>query len=266
MVKQWIVDGQGWSRRVDGALALALMQHVGRAGFAQALLTQVNRTAAFEHCTVYELEQEAGDGITCSVLDAASRHRAPTALKTSTLFARRFSQLDVNRRYIDGAAPRGGLFATYFLSRDLPHHDYRDACYARNGLLDRFSLVSVGQGGSALALNFYKGQAQGAASGCERDQLLWHAPLLVEAAARHAALLRPVPVRSGEDLLARVPAHAALTAREAQLCMLLMEGHTVHDAASRMGVRPTTAITLKKRAFARLGVRTREELLRRSAG
>ena len=265
MVKEWIVRATDGSRHVDGGLALALIQQVGRARFADVLLQQVNRHAAFEHCTIYELTLDAADRLACRVLDAASRHQVPTAHKTSILFAQKYSRLDVNRRYLGHPNAPARQVATYFLARDLPHHEYRETCYTRNGLVDRFSLLSMERPDCAVALNFYKSSRQGKTESSEREQLLWNAPLLLEAAMRHASMLRPAPSRSGADLLARIASPEPLTPRESQLCSLLLEGLTVQQAADRMGIRPTTAVTLKKRGFARLGLRSKEELLRRCA-
>jgi DNA-binding CsgD family transcriptional regulator len=66
-------------------------------------------------------------------------------------------------------------------------------------------------------------------------------------------------------MLARVSALASLTERETQVCCLLLEGLKVPEVALRMGIKASTATTLKKRAFTRMGVRTKEELLRRLA-
>ena len=260
MFNEWEIESGNWSRPVHGALAVGLMQHVGHAGFAQALLGHVNAHAEFEHCTIYELLLERSSMVTCRVLDAASRRAIPTARETSRLFAQKFAQHEVNGRFLTGSRSRRGDFATHFLSRDLPHPDYREVCYTRNGLADRFSLVRV-EGDRALALNFYKGTLRGETVGSEREHLLGNAPFLVEAVARHAALTQPSRRPSGADLLARLTTHVALTEREAQVCALLLEGFTVPQAAIRMGIRPSTATTLKKRAFVRLGVRTKEEML-----
>jgi DNA-binding CsgD family transcriptional regulator len=157
------------------------------------------------------------------------------------------------------------VLASYFLSRDLPFAEYRDACYARNGLLDRFSVVAIEPGGAAaVALNLYRSERRGPLSPADREQLLRCGPLLAAAAARHVQMLRPA-CGDPRDLLARIPAAASLSTREAQLCCLLLDGLTVDAAADRMGIKPTTAITLKKRAFARLGARTRQDLLRLAA-
>jgi DNA-binding CsgD family transcriptional regulator len=58
----------------------------------------------------------------------------------------------------------------------------------------------------------------------------------------------------------------ALTRREHQVCALLLDGLSVREVAERLEVQPSTVTTLKKRAFARLRLRTRDELLRRVIG
>ncbi len=264
MVNVWEIESKNWSRPVPGDMALALIRQLGHAGFAQELLGQVNALADFEHCTVYEFRLDGCTEVSCRVLDAASRRPIPTARETSRLFAQKFAQHDINGRFLTDSHVRRGIFATHFLSRDLTHQDYREVCYTRNALVDRFSLITV-EDGRALTINFYKGANRGETAGSEQVNLLCNAPLLLEAAVRHTALMYPSPCHTGADMLARVSALASLTERETQVCCLLLEGLKVPEVALRMGIKASTATTLKKRAFTRMGVRTKEELLRRLA-
>lgn len=63
----------------------------------------------------------------------------------------------------------------------------------------------------------------------------------------------PLPRRSGEAL--------PLTRRQAQIAELAAEGQTHRDIAERLGISAHTARTHLKNIYARLGVRTRMELV-----
>jgi DNA-binding CsgD family transcriptional regulator len=265
MIKQWTLDGAESWRPLDNRLAIAALAHVGRSGFADHLLAELEHAGRFEHCTVFGFDTQQRGRVSCSVVDAASRHQVATARRTSALFADRFAHLDVNGRYLGDGAHRAGIFATYFVAQDLPHSDYRDACYIRNGLVDRFSVVTVNPANrGAIALNLYRSARLGPMRTCDREQLLRCAPILALAGVRHAEMLRADP-GNAVDMLLRIPGSTRLTARESELCTLLLEGATLNAAAERMEIKASTAITLKKRAFARLGVRSREDLLRLAA-
>ncbi|NLP63029.1 helix-turn-helix transcriptional regulator [Paraburkholderia sacchari] len=61
---------------------------------------------------------------------------------------------------------------------------------------------------------------------------------------------------------ARIAAdNVRLSKREYEICAHLIEGKTVPEAAEIVGVRAATAETYVKRAFAKLGVRTKRELV-----
>ncbi|MVW79088.1 helix-turn-helix transcriptional regulator [Bordetella sp. 02P26C-1] len=52
-----------------------------------------------------------------------------------------------------------------------------------------------------------------------------------------------------------------LSRREYETCVHLISGKTVPESAAILGVRPSTAESYMKRAFAKLGVRTKRELI-----
>jgi DNA-binding CsgD family transcriptional regulator len=265
-MKQWTVLPSTWSGTVDGRLALAAVELAGRPGFAEGLLREIDRIACFDHCTVFRFADDRTGRPGCEVVDAASRHRQATAQQTSALYADRFANLDPNLRCVErGAGAGDAIHATHFAASELPHADYRDACYVRNGLIDRVSLMGWADTRRAVSLNFYRSRRHGQTTRHECAALLQASPILLRAAMRHADALDPTRAPGGADLLARLADASALTPREREVIALVLDGASVAEAAARMGVRPSTAITLKKRGFGRLRVRSKEDLLRRLA-
>jgi DNA-binding CsgD family transcriptional regulator len=263
-MKQWTVRPSSWSGTVDARLALATVELAGRPGFAEGVLREINRIACFDHCTVFLFADDRTGRPGCEVVDAASRHQLATARQTSALYADRFANLDPNLHCVERGAGEA-IHATQIAASELPHPDYRDACYVRNGLIDRVSLMSWADTRRAVSLNFYRSRRHGETSAHECAVLLQASPILLRAAMRHADALDPPRARGGADLLARLSDADALTPREREVIALVLDGASVTEAAVRMGVRPSTAITLKKRGFGRLRVRSKEALLRRLA-
>lgn len=262
MIQHWTMSGPGLQSSIDSRVALIAVELAGRAGFVQTLLSALEPVGGFEHCTVFRLEVDQADDVRCDVVDTASRHRAITAHRTSTLFAARFAHLDVNAAFVAEPRPQARVMASHFLAKDLPDAEYRHACYNSNGLGERLSLVARSPAGrSAVSLNLYRSACRGPMLEGQRDALLRCGPVLAASAARHAHAVRPVR-RSAAEMVATLPGAVGLSPRERELCCLLVDDLSLGAAADRMNIRPTTAITLKKRAFARLGVRTREGLLR----
>jgi DNA-binding CsgD family transcriptional regulator len=226
------------------------------------MLGAINACASFEHCTVFRFTKDSSQRIGCSILDAASRHHTSVARHTSELFVERFAQFDWNTRYLGQGGP-DVIRASYFSTRDLVHHEYRACCYDRNGLTDRLSFAMTYGSDSVVTFNLYRSIRQGNISSHECAALLDAAPVIARASMRHAKLVRPANAECGIDLMKRLRDGHTLTRREHQVCALLLDGLGIREAAARMGVQPSTATTLKKRAFARLNLQTKEDLLRR---
>ncbi len=265
MAREWTVRHSGSNGLADTGVALAAIDHVGRAGFARSMLGAINTCASFEHCTVFRFTKEASQRIGCAILDAASRHHTAVARHTSEIFVQRFAQFDWNTRYLGPGSP-DVIQACHFSTREITHDEYRSYCYDRNGLVDRLSFAIPDGCDSVVTFNLYRSIRQGNISSHECAALIGTAPLIARAALRHANTVRPANAERGVDLMERLGDRHALTRREHQVCALLLDGLSVREVAERLGVQPSTATTLKKRAFARLRLRTRDELLRRVIG
>lgn len=265
MVKEWAIRPSGRNRLADSHIALVAIESVERTGFAESMLGAINTCAAFEHCTVFRFKKDTTHRISCSILDAASRHHTSVARHTSELFIDRFAQFDWNTRYL-GLEHPDVVQASYFSTGDLAHHEYRSCCYDRNGLVDRLSFAAMDGLDSVVTFNLYRSIRQGNISSHECSALIGTAPIIARAALRHANRAQSANGKRGIDLMDRLRDVHTLTGREHQLCALLLDGLTIRDAAEQMGIKLSTATTLKKRAFARLHLQTKDDLLRRVVG
>lgn len=265
MAREWTVRSSGWNDLADAPIALAAIDSAGRKGFAESMLGAINSCASFEHCTLFRFTKDASQRIACSILDAASRHHTAVARHTSELFIERFAKFDWNTRYL-GSGSADVIQASYFSTSDISHNEYRLCCYDRNGLIDRLSFAIVDGDNSVVTFNLYRSIRHGNVSSHECAALIGRAPIIARAALRHANWAQPGNAERGIDLMERLREGHALTRRENQVCALLLDGLTLREVAEQMGVQPSTATTLKKRAFARLHLRTKDELLRRLIG
>jgi DNA-binding CsgD family transcriptional regulator len=91
------------------------------------------------------------------------------------------------------------------------------------------------------------------------------APLLVDRGDRHL-MVRRVPVPDGEVLLisevhcdrtANLLQHLGLTRREAEILLLLTDGHTIAVSACRLGISPRTVEKHIQRGYSKLGLANR---------
>jgi DNA-binding CsgD family transcriptional regulator len=176
---------------------------------------------------------------------------------------------DPNTQLI-GAARCGTdeVLTTRRQASDIAPGDPVRALYSRFELADRVSLLAR-SGQRWFALNLYRGQQEGAFDG---DTLaLWRATagLLAAMLRRHFEWQVPPAWRQPagpdnaamEQRLAMLPGR--LSAREQQVCARALRGMSNPAIALDLGVQVSTVSTLRRRAFAKLGISTLSELFLR---
>jgi DNA-binding CsgD family transcriptional regulator len=173
---------------------------------------------------------------------------------------------DPNTYAISAAAPsHDEVLTTRRRISDIAPDDQTHALYLRFALVDRVSLLARA-GETWFALNLYRDQQAG-----EFDQATlaaWGASArLLAALLRRHFEWRPPPVwrramrpdnAALEKRLALLPGR--LSAREQQVCARALRGITNPGIALDLGVQLSTVNTLRRRAFAKLGISTLGEL------
>lgn len=129
-----------------------------------------------------------------------------------------------------------------------PRH--RAEIYSRNGLRERLSIVAR-DGGSLLAINFYRHETQRGFSDAEIHAMRRFSGPLLACVDRHIAWRTQAPA---PDMFAE------LTRREREVCERLLKGWTHDGIAADLRVSPATVKTYRDRAFERLGIHHRNEL------
>lgn len=134
---------------------------------------------------------------------------------------------------------------------------YRSHLFAFPDLADKASIV-IPAPDTIYYLNLYRDLARGPFSPPELERLQNLTPLIASLIRRHyrQARLAALPARH-ED----AEALQALSRRERELCLLLLHGHTLKTAATELDIALSTAETFRKRAYAKLGVRSKAHLL-----
>jgi DNA-binding CsgD family transcriptional regulator len=154
------------------------------------------------------------------------------------------------------AAPMTGL---HFKAGDIHVPSWRTEIYDRAQLADRLTFLYSPVPHSAYSINLYRDLAHGAFQTAEIERLLAVAPLLKQA---HRGALRSggapgealaLRVQRAEDgLRRRVP---ELSPRERAVCARIACGISADGIAAELDVAPSTVITLRKRAYAKLNAR-----------
>lgn len=162
--------------------------------------------------------------------------------------------------------------------------DHRARVYEPHGMLERVSVVDV-QDSEVFAVNFYRHAHQAAFTDAQIASFEMVAMPLLALARKHVDLsggprglpgAGAAPILRDEKLASTLPAgrlrerllelHGDLTAREADVCVRLLQGMTQDGIAADLDLSPTTVKTYRNRAFQRLGIHFRNELFARVLG
>jgi len=156
-------------------------------------------------------------------------------------------------------APQVDVF--HYRQRDIPNRDWRGEIFVREKLAGRVSLIFPAAGRRAVSLNFYRHTSVGEFDAHELERFRCAAPLVRAAlqprfASAHGA---------GSDRLAEVASRlaelsGALSPREREVVSRIALGWSTDGIAEDLRIAPSTVMTLRKRAYAKLNVHSRMTL------
>jgi DNA-binding CsgD family transcriptional regulator len=230
---------------------------LGRAAFASELLAALNRAVPVDHVCLMRIVDRARP----PVLESAS-WRGGTHVA------------EVQRAYLDGMyrfdpnlnLPARPEVAVLRLRREsLEHAGYREACYARAGLLERITVAAMDEG-QRVFLNLYRLEPSGPFAAGEVATIEELSQFLAALAVKHVGTLGMLlRSRNRGDRVAALAArlHALdgrLTRRETDVLSRVLLGVTSEGIALDLGIGINTVLTYRKRAYARLGVTSQAEL------
>lgn len=168
------------------------------------------------------------------------------------------TQIASHLRSDAGAQP---VTALHFHPGDIPVAAWRSEIYEREHLSDRLSFIYAPLPHTAYAINLYRDEAQGRFGPAEIERLLAVAPLLRQV---HQGVLRLGGPRRPHGLsaadgatriaLARsaLARQARLSPRELDVCARIACGISADGIAADLDIAPSTVLTLRKRAYAKL--------------
>lgn len=182
---------------------------------------------------------------------------APDFARTaSTAYSRRYWRHDSDIRR---TGP--GVRVVRTRAGDIADPDYRRTCYENGGIGERLSIQAAGR--QPLVANGYRAASDGAFRPGDIVRLEELAPILMAALSRHVELSvsRPgdeTPALVRQTLLS---ANAALSAREAEVAAGFILGRTQAEIGAETGLTLSSVITYRRRAYCKLGVMDKQELL-----
>ncbi len=148
----------------------------------------------------------------------------------------------------------GETIALYMRKSDVPTISYRRQCYEEPHIADRFSVARKTGFNEAVSINLYRGERSGPLEG-DLNLALSLAPLLGATVARHCELTMSRNCRDPQHILLHlIERFPTLTMREAQCAADAIAGRTADETAGKLGIKVSSIVTHRKRAYERLEV------------
>ncbi len=150
--------------------------------------------------------------------------------------------------------------------QQIPESDYRVACYEQPQVVDRVSICGRVDGGRQVVVNVYRRAGQGLFDRADLASLAGQAELAVAMTSQHLHIgelkgrCGVQPDRAAVESRLAV-AFPALSRRERAICAGVLAGLSMKEVANALALELSSAITYKRRAYAKLAVTDRRGLV-----
>lgn len=265
MYSTWTVRSTPAGHVIDAAAIEALLDVPGSASPASGMLDFVNAFAKVDYLSLVAYAGSVPSQI------AGCSHGTSRPNITAECFAhykRHFSHLDEVTRLAEHVQQEtqatADVVVLHYGLADIPDSGWRQEIFEQARLTGRLSLLYAPLTHTAFVINLYRDESLGGFTPGEIERVLVAAPILRKVhlntlRARRESLSPEVRLELVLQTLAqRAP---QLSRRECDVCARIANGISVDGIAMDMGVAPSTVQTLRKRAYAKLGIHGRQQLM-----
>jgi DNA-binding CsgD family transcriptional regulator len=271
MPQTWFVDAPPDGHALAARSVGLLLEAAHDAAPAAKLLAFINQMAPVEYISLvaYGGQNDADDrdglGTAPTLIEGHARrpHARDVTAECFAIYRRHYWRSDQAthiaqhlRRETQSASP---VTALHFQPGDIPVAAWRNEIYEREHLADRLSFLYSPLPHTAFAINLYRDESLGRFQTAEIEQLLAIAPLLKQVhqgalRAGHGATPQVYDskqriARAQQAIRRRAP---SLSPRELAVCARIACGISADGIAAELDVAPSTVLTLRKRAYAKL--------------
>ncbi len=239
-----------------GFIACNLVSAIGRNDFGERILQSLRSTLRCDLISMFLYDEGR-----------------PTLLGHGTL-ARPFDEQKAMRSYMSGYfrddpaleliasdASESGPMALYMTRAEVPTISYRRQCYQEAHIADRFTVVGRTSAHEAVSINLYRDERSGPMDKECLGRALSLAPVLCASIVRHCELTVARDARDPQRILLQlIERFSTLTMREAQCAADAIAGRTAEESATKFGIKASSVVTHRKRAYERLNVAGLREL------
>lgn len=229
---------------------------LGSDGFDEPLITLLRQGVGIEQCILFAYRER--DTMACLLVDNSRYPKV--AGRLARLYAGGLFRQDPHYprlREILGAGDEQAA-AELMTMRDADMSPaYRSHLFAFPDLADKASVV-IPTNGTVYYLNLYRDLKRGPFRDADLERLKALMPLIASLIRRHYRQTRSTALFASHE---EAEVLTRLSERERQLCLHLLRGHTLKTAAAELDIALSTAETFRKRAYTKLGVRSKAGLM-----
>lgn len=236
-----------------------LIGSIGAPGFESAFFRVAHEATGCEHLTAFASSERAP----ARLVLAANRGARPVARAVAEKYLTHYWHLDPANLVCRGTASPRCEIAVHVDRHDIDHEGYRRDCYSSVDLIDRFSIVHR-DGDETIRLNLYRSARRGRFVASDFAPVIESGDVMLALLAQHDARRPSVRDPAPDDLYRRRLRRIApqLARRELDVCIGIVQGRCSEAIALALGISINTVLTYRKRAYARLGISSHNELMR----
>ncbi len=255
MPATWSLDAAPPGLHLPGPAVADLLDAATGRATASRMLAFINRLVPVEYLSLVEFRHDVPELVEGS---AEHAHGRDVVAECFAIYRRSYFQSDAVMPLANrvGGQPSNQVAALHCHANELPVAGWRNDIYVRERLTGRLSLLHAPAPGAVFGIHLYRDERQGVFQPAHIEQLLAVAPLLRQV---HQAALQAAPPAQDRDsrcarawaaLGVRVP---ALSPRERAVCARIACGMSADGIAADLDIAPSTVLTLRKRAYLKLG-------------
>lgn len=244
-----------------------LIQALGSDRFGPALLDTFNQRLGATRCHAFSFMRRS------SPLCVIAHGLSADVTRESQALARDYIQGDYRSDPLLLQYPTGSdgrIWISRTTPRSVANRFFRSKYYERTGISNEVSILCETSGRMIYA-GFCRMEPEAPFSEDDIQQISCNAPIVLSAISKHLELVagngqarRSAPwMDVGAIRSALIATNCGITAREAEICALIVRGYLANAIAAILGISPHTVATHRKRAYAKLGVSRQAELFAR---
>jgi len=247
--------------------ALALVDSVGHPGFESAYFAVFDDLLDLWSCTAFAFRRHAPPR--CIVATGPNKQAALRVRNNAQRYVERGYKDDPNLRFVQ-ALDRSEIEIRSLADAEFNDDVYRSRYFSRASTRDKIFILSAEKDWVIYA-NFYRGNFQREFDDADKKKLRQYARLCVAVLRLQVRFNRPAAeeafldetrvqkqlrYQQVYDLLIKYQ----ISPREAEICAMIVVGHTTQDISAELGISKNTVITHRRRAYEKLGVSNQNEL------